>query len=102
MSVICNHCGYDIDKPGPVARGDCSILEDGHVILRGRLLGLSPLQSEIFHALMRGKPLRRAVLADRLGTTDNAVSTHVHFINRKFEEAGADAPIACTPLYHIV
>jgi hypothetical protein len=102
MSGICERCGYDVDKIGPVTRGDCTVLPGGTIRLRGGEVRLSPFEHELFFALMRTDFLRLAVLADRLASTENAVSTHICRINQKFRQVGANPPVASTRYYHIV
>ena len=102
VNTICQSCGYDIEKVGPVIRGDCLVLEDGNVILRGRLLSLNKPEREVFHAVMRAGLIRSVVLADRFGYADASIPVMVSNINKKFLGVGADAPIMSTRFYHLI
>jgi hypothetical protein len=102
MSKVCPSCGYDMEMPGPVERGDLRIEANGMTFWGRTPVPLIGRQREILHTLARESPLRAVVLADRTDLTENAVYQFVSRINRTFIDFTGSPVIRNVPAYYLV
>lgn len=88
--AICPHCGFDLQAVQTLRIGEWTAFRSGHIAFRDDVLPLGSA-GRIVQALMRSypNPLRREVLADRLGCSDASLSVILSKVRRVLREHGA-------------
>lgn len=69
MTEICPCCGFDLSEDKPIERAGLSMFPYGNVRFNGAEIRLTAAESAVLWALMKagGRPLSRAVIAERIG-----------------------------------
>lgn len=93
MTTICPHCGYDLVRDEPIERAGIAMQPYGAVRFHGAEVKLTPGETAVLWALVKagGRPLSRAILAERIGYEGdkNTVDVHLTRIRKKLAPHGA-------------
>jgi len=93
MTAHCPHCGFNLEQDQVIERDGFILDPRGAVSFHGEAITLPKNHVQLLYTLAAsyGRPVRRDVLADRVGSESNNVSNTMSVIFGRIRKTLADA-----------